>query len=133
MPPIVNANSNMPFISKDTLLCSIFDSFIDLKQNAYPNKEIGILIKNIQRQLQYVTISPPNTGPKARAMPPMLPNHAIALRRSFSGNNCASNEGPKGKIIAAPTPCKRRPEMSQLILGDKPAIIEAILIMAAPI
>ena len=58
-------------------------------------------------------MSPPNTGPKANANPPKLPNQLMAFWLSFVENTEGKIDGPNGKIIAPATPCQNRHKISQ--------------------
>lgn len=69
---------------------------------------IGMLIRNAQRQVKLVVSHPPTTGPTA-AIPPMVePQIAKAMPRSRPVKSALTVENVAGRIIAPPTPCRRR-------------------------
>ena len=75
---------------------------------ARPRIPIGILIRNIQRQLPKVEMNPPSGGPSIGPIRAGTVSQAIALTRSCLGIERSTTRRPTGTIIAPPIPCKMR-------------------------
>jgi len=94
----------------------------------------GTLIRKIQPQRACWLISPPTTGPRARASAPTAAQMPTAMLRSLRLVNAAMMMASVGGISsAAPTPCTARLAMSTSPLPASPAASEEKVNTAVPI
>ena len=73
---------------------------------------IGMLTRKIPRQLQFVVITPPSTGPSAVDTPVIAPHTPNATPRSRPRKLFPSRASDVANMIAPPTPCPLRDTIS---------------------
>ena len=89
---------------------------------------IGRLTKKTHVQWMCSVMSPPTTGPMAKAAAVVAAQIPIAVARSrSSGKVWLMMARVGGVIIAAPTPCSTRAPMRTAALGASPASSEAMV------